>query len=375
MSFRRGDRWGLVCLGLVLVGVGPAAGQSKLKLETGKQIFEAGCAGCHGADGKGAPDTTVGFEKPETFPDFTKCDQTTPELDVDWRATITQGGHGRSFSPIMPSFSEMLTADQINKVIGYLRTFCKDSKWPRGEFNLPRPLVTEKAFPEDEFVMVTSINAHGAPGVSNNMIYEKRLSARNQLEIDIPTVFAHQDSGAWFGGVGDVSLGLKRVLLANFRTGSIWSVQGGAVLPTGNKARGFGSGVTTFEGFTSFAQLFPGNSFVQFQAGLEQPTHMQNVPRAAYWRTAVGKSFRQEQKMGRMWTPMVEWVASRDFRNGARVSWDVVPEFQVTLSRRQHVRFNVGVDIPATNTAGRNAQVVFYLLWDWFDGSLFEGWR
>ena len=29
-----------------------------------------------------------------------------------------------------------------------------------------------------------------------------------------------------------------------------------------------------------------------------------------------------------------------------------MPEFQVTLSKRQHVRFDVGLRIPATNTAG-----------------------
>ena len=96
-------RWNallLVCL------LAPAiSGQtSKLNLSTGKDIFRAACAGCHGPDGKGAPDTQVGFEKPETFPDFTRCDQTTPELDVDWKATIRDGGHGRGFSPIMPSF-------------------------------------------------------------------------------------------------------------------------------------------------------------------------------------------------------------------------------------------------------------------------------
>jgi len=28
-----------------------------------------------------------------------------------------------------------------------------------------------------------------------------------------------------------------------------------------------------------------------------------------------------------------------------------------------------------TNRSGRPTQVGFYLLWDWFDGSLFGGWR
>lgn len=345
-----------------------------LHLDTGKEIFDAGCAGCHGPDGKGMPDTTVGFDKPKTFPDFSACDQTTPELNVDWRATIMEGGHARGFSPIMPSFKEALTPEQVDKVVRYLRTFCKNDAWPRGEFNLPRPMVTEKAFPEDETVISTAINAHGAPGLTEHVIYEQRFGIKNQIEVDLPVSFNHQ-SHTWFGGIGDATLGVKRVLFSNLRSGSILSAQGSLIVPTGNKARGFGAGVTTFEAFASFAQILPAWSFVQVQAGTEQPTHPDQVPRAAYWRAALGKSFRENHGVGRMWTPMMEFVADRDFETGARTNWDVIPEFQVTLSQRQHVRADLGVRIPATNTEGRPVQIVFYLLWDWFDGPLTEGWR
>src|SRR6185369_11536888 len=123
-----------------------AQSEGAAKLTTGKEIFQAGCAGCHGGDGKGAPQSTVGFEKPDTFPDFTRCDQTTPEDDRAWRSVIRDGGPSRGFVQIMPSFSEALTPKQIDAVIGYLRGFCKESGWPRGELNLPRALATEKAF-------------------------------------------------------------------------------------------------------------------------------------------------------------------------------------------------------------------------------------
>ncbi len=81
----------------VLSGASVARGADPaLKLKTGKEIFEAACTACHGQDGKGMPDTTVVFQKPKTFPDFTRCDQTTPELDVDWYATIRDGGVGEA---------------------------------------------------------------------------------------------------------------------------------------------------------------------------------------------------------------------------------------------------------------------------------------
>lgn len=51
-----------------------------------------------------------------------------------------------------------------------------------------------------------------------------------------------------------------------------------------------------------------------------------------------------------------------------------IPQLQVTLSRRQHVLLNVGVRIPLTHTGARPTRVATYLLWDWFDGGLLEGW-
>jgi hypothetical protein len=346
---------------------------SRLNLTTGKEIFRAGCVGCHGPDGKGAPDTAVGFDKPKSFPDFTRCDQTTPELDVDWKATIRDGGPaGRGFSPIMPSFGEALTDHQIDLVIGYLRSLCTDKSWARGELNLPRPLITEKAFPESEAIITTSLNAQGAPGVSNTLVYEQQLSKRNQLEVAVPFGFTH-DTGRWLGGIGDIEFGLKRVLFSNSR--SILSAEGVLILTTGDKSKGLGNGVTEFEGFAAYGLLLPGQSFLQLQAGTQQPTNTLTAPQTVYWREAFGKSFRQGGGVGRLWTPMVEMVAERDLQTGAKTNWDIVPQFQVTLSRRQHVRFDAGVQIPATNTAGRSAQVVFYLLWDWFDGGLREGWK
>jgi mono/diheme cytochrome c family protein len=347
-----------------------------LQLNTGKQIYEAACVACHGPDGKGTPETIAGFQKPDSFPDFTRCDQTTPELNTDWKAVIIHGGQFRGFSQIMPSFGEALTDRQIDQVIHYLRGFCRSSGWPRGELNLPLALATEKAYPEDEEVVTGSLNVKGAPGTGYHIIHEQRLGERNQIEVDVPVEFARPERGLWYGGFGDVTLGLKRVLLAklNQNSGSIFSMQGGILLPAGNRAHGLGSGLTTFETFAAFGQLFPKYFFVQAQGGADLPFDTSKAPQGVFGRAAVGKGFGQNGGLGRLWSPMVEFVANRDLVRGAATDWDVVPEFQVTLSRRQHIRFNAGVSIPATNTAGRDPQLLFYVLWDWQDGKLTEGW-
>ena len=343
-------------------------------LRTGKEIYEAGCKACHGPGGKGTPQSIAGFERPDTFPDFTRCDQTAREMNQDWKAVIRDGGPGRGFSQIMPSFRDALTSEQMDMVIEYLRSLCRDPAWSRGELNLPRALVTEKAFPEDEAVLSTAVNAHGAPGVANQIVHEQRFGARNQIEVTVPITFENQDH-TWYGGFGDAALGWKRELFASLRSGSIMSVQGEVTFPTGNRSRGLGGGATVFETFAAYDQLLPRSTFLQFQAGGELPTGTSVLPRAVYWRSLAGKSFRQGGGLGRMWSPMVEFLADRDLETGAKTNWDLLPQMQVTLSKRQHIRANLGVRIPATNTAGRSVQVMFYLLWDWFDGKLTEGWR
>ena len=82
----------------------------------------------------------------------------------------------------------------------------------------------------------------------------------------------------------------------------------------------------------------------------------------------------QENGLGRLWSPMVELLADRELATGEKVNWDVLPQLQVTLSRRQHIRANIGVRFPVNNTGSRSTQLVFYLLWDWFDGGLRDGW-
>lgn len=361
---------------MVTATTGVLLGQGKVTSRTtGRDIFRATCVACHGADGKGAPDAARGFEPPPTFPDFTNCVATAREPDRFWSAIVHNGGPDRGFSQIMPSFREALTSEQIAQVIDYVRGFCREPAWPHGNLNLPRPLVTEKAFPEDEMVMDFAVNAEGDAGITDKVVYEKRLGARGQLDVSLPFRWQKPSPAKWRGGAGDLVTGYKHVVLSNLRTGSIVSLAGEAIWPTGNAARSLGKGVTVFESFASYGQVLPKNAFLQFQGGVELPTHTDDANRAVFWRTVVGKTVAPDRGLGRMWSPMVELLADRELATGERVNWDVAPQFQVTLSRRQHIRANFGVRLPVNNFGPRSTQILFYLLWDTFDGGVLDGWK
>ena len=78
---------------------------------SGKGIYQAACASCHGADGRGAPASLVGFSTP--LPDFSACDFAAREPDSDWVGIAYEGGPSRGFSEMMPAFQGVLTVDQI----------------------------------------------------------------------------------------------------------------------------------------------------------------------------------------------------------------------------------------------------------------------
>ena len=351
------------------------AATNGMKLDTGKEIFDSACIGCHGPGGKGQLDSIVGFEKPDTFPDFSDCNGSTREKIFDWRATIHGGGRQRGFSDIMPSWSDALSPEQIEKVIQYLRTLCSEPGWPVGELNFPKAIMTEKAFPEDEAVLSGAVSLEHPGSYTGELIYEKRIGMKGQLEFAAPYSFLQQSNNGWVGGIGDLVAGYKRVLVSSGKTGSILSAQGSIVLPTGNKSKGLGTGLTAFEVFGAFGQRLTTSSFVQIQSGAELPANpTAEVPKAAFFRTALGKTFAQDGGFGRAWTPMIEFVGDRDLVPGAKTNWDFVTEMQVTLNRRQHVRAAFGIQAPINNTDGRPVSAVFYVLWDWFDGGLKDGW-
>ncbi len=357
---------------------------SLLHLHGGKAIYDAACVACHGANGEGASPAATGFERPESFPHFNKCDETTPEFTRDYKASIRDGGPARGFSTIMPSFSGVLTSPQMDEVVSYLRTFCHEKGWPLGELNLPRALITEKAFPESETIFTTTANVKGAPGIGNELVYERILGESDQLEVAVPFGWSHRDDGGMTGGLGDIAIGDKHILYSRLRadpdrapyeaTGAILSVQGEVVLATGDQRRGLGAGEPSLGFFAMYDQLFPKQVFMQIQSGIDIPRHSEFGPRSAYVRTAIGKSISGDQGLGRLWSPMAEIIANHDLAPGATTDWDVIPEFQVTLNKRQHIRTAIGYRLPLNDTAGRPKQIIAYFLWDWFDGGLFEGW-
>jgi mono/diheme cytochrome c family protein len=357
--------------------VGPSHNTSRAEPPTtGRDLFLASCANCHGADGTGAAALQVGL--PIVPPDFTESRFASREPEADWAGIVTLGGPLRGFDRLMPAFGDALTREEIDRILMYVQTLYEEKSWPRGEFNLPLALGTEKAFPEDEVVLKTTIAKDDAGAVDHKLIYEKRFGSQTQIEVTVPFgwhegVEADAPTGDWTGGLGDVAIGLKRVLFHNLGMGTIVSFTFETILPTGDEYEGWGKGFTVFEPFVAYGQLLPLDAFLQVQTGVELPTNKDEAENEGLFRVAMGKTFNAGGEWGRAFSPMVEVLGARELEGGTAV-WDIMPELHFTLNQRQHIMANVGVRFPLTETEGRDPQLMFLLLWDWFDGGLFEGW-
>ncbi|MBN2195875.1 MAG: c-type cytochrome [Polyangiaceae bacterium] len=345
--------------------------------ESGEALFLQTCASCHGADGRGAPRSEVGFDLP--LPDFTDCSFGSREPHRDWLAVAHRGGPARGFDATMPSFEGARTDAELERIVAHVKSFCPERRWPQGELNLPRAQVTSKAYVEDEVVVAASAALEGPTDVAGKLIYGARLGARYQLEASLPFGFREVEpdepgvAGRWAEGAGDVGFGLKRVLVHSARSGSILTLATEVFLPTGDATDGYGRDTVMIEPFLSAGQIVAGTGFVQFQGGFELPIETHLAEREVFGRVAVGNSYRP-RPWGRAWSPMVELAASRALESGATTHWDFIPELQVSLSTRQHILANVGVRLPMTELDARPTELLFYLLWDWYDGGALEGW-
>ncbi len=343
---------------------------------TGEQVYIDACATCHGPDGRGQARSRVGFD--QSMPDFSDPDFASREREVDWRWITSRGGPTKGFSEIMPAFGKALTKDEILSVVHFIHTFSADRRWPRGEFNLPRPFFTGKAFPEDELVFQSSVD-EGGDSISGKIVYEQRFGPRHQWEVVVPFGWSRRQIApsdtamAWGSSFGDAVLAVKSALYHNLERGSILSGSAELIMPTGDERSGFGKGTFVLEPFLAFGQILPAAFFLQAQAGMEIPFNRSKAANEAFLRVALGRSIRFKP-WGRTWSPMVELLAAKELASGEKIVLDLVPQIQVTLNKRQHIFFNAGIRLPINERAGRSFTLLAYVIWDWFDGGFFEGW-
>lgn len=104
----------LACLMLA-----PLAGQAQ-DAAAGKEIYEQYCALCHGPQGKGDGSLSANLDpKPRDHTDGAYMNALT---DARLLTVVGEGGAAAGLSAIMPAWKNILSAEQIQDVVAFVRT-------------------------------------------------------------------------------------------------------------------------------------------------------------------------------------------------------------------------------------------------------------
>lgn len=292
------------------------------------EMWDAWCARCHAQDGSGKlaePTITV------VPMDFSDCSVTSPEPDADWEVAIAHGGPAVGLSSEMPAFGDSISAEQVRGFVAHIRGFCRDRRWPIGNMNLPRPIFTEKAFPENEFVLLPAVS-HDT--VEVEAIYERRIGKRGMWEVVLPITES---------GVDEVELAAKYVL--HVTDARILSGGVEVVVPTG-----------LIEPFLAAGTTIAGN-YLQAQAKFEIPARKEKADYAFVYNLYVG---RDTSIYPTTWTLGIEL-------NGENRELALTPQIRKGLTRTGALGASVGVQIPLNEREERSTRLVGYFLWEYLE--------
>ena len=327
--------------------------------EAGKSVYDANCAVCHGPTGRPDPQSPVVQGLGIVPADLTDPLFNSREPAGDWEMVVLHGGHALGLAEQMPAHAETLSAAQVGDVVTYVKSLVDTSAYPPGEMNLFLPIRTKKAFPEDEVVYHGRITEEGGEDTYKNVLeIEKRVGAAGQVILE----FVHEKD-AIRNELSEIEVGYKRALS--------WSdshVLSGAVVYAAPVDSGDSDG--ELQTYLAYGAALPGQWILQGSLRLKMPFDKMSDGAAEL----AGIVHYVHSDWPRRVFPALEVVAEQPFRSrNGDLAWAAMPQVRIGLTRGGHVALNLGVELPLSDQAWDRRYYVT-LLWDFADGSFFQGW-
>ncbi|MDJ0698571.1 MAG: cytochrome c [Woeseiaceae bacterium] len=329
-------------------------------LDTGSSIFETTCATCHGPTGRADENSPVVKALGVVPADFTDPLFNSREPAGDWEMVIEHGGHALGLSEKMPPHGSVLDEQQVRDVTAYAKSLVDTTGFPPGEMNLMLPIRTKKAYPEDEVVYngrFTPVDG-GDDEWKNVLEIEKRVGKAGQLILEL----VHESQGG-SGELTEIEAGYKQAL--SFSQEHVLSAAAILAIPV-DSSDSDGELQTYLAYGKILSDSWTLQSSVRFKfpfdkvsdgslewAGIVHYTHSP-WPRRAF--------------------PALEVVATAPYRSrNGDVEWTAMPQVRFGLTRGGHVALNLGVELPLSDQSW-DYRAYLTLLWDFADGSFFQGW-
>ena len=224
--------------------------------------------------------------------------------------------------------------------------------------NLMLPVRTKKAFPEDEVVYIGRYTDQDGDNTYKQVLeIEKRIGNAGQGILE----FVHESDGS-VSELAEIEVGYKHALL--FSRTHILS--GAAVLAMPVEAEGDGELQTYLAYGTRLSQSWIFQSSLRLKFPFEDASDGETE--------LAGIVHYVHTPWPRRVFPALEVVATRPFRSSnGDLEWAAMPQVRVGLTRGGHVALNLGVEMPLSDQSW-DRRYYLTLLWDFADGSFFQGW-
>ncbi len=213
--------------------------------QRGRSVFVEHCAACHGGDAKGRGE--LADELLVTPANLTDCRLTAEDPVEVLQGIIRYGGSYLGLSDEMPAWYDTLTDENIADVAQYVKSLCADPDWVPGELNFPRPLITGKAFPEQEGIVGTRLGQGDQDLTEVSGTMEYRLDGLTNVEIKTRFLSRNGATGPTVSSLGDTSLGVRRVVAFSAARRAIASIGLELGVPTGSESQGLGTDELVWE--------------------------------------------------------------------------------------------------------------------------------
>jgi mono/diheme cytochrome c family protein len=347
----------VACLGVVVY-----AAETRGLLDPllhGREIFEKNCIMCHGADARGTGQLAAAL--PVKPANLTDCKLTAEDPVEVLQGIIRHGGPYAGRSSVMPAFGTVLSSSDIADVARYVKSLCADPEWVPGELNFPRPLITGKAFPEQELIVGGRFGRNGKNVSEYLGILEYRVNGLTNIEVKSRALSINPNIGPTESGLGDTVLSVKRVVAFSPLYRALASAGMELTLPTGSDRRGLGSGGFVFEpnlrAGVDWKQLV-----VQVAGAFVIPDGSSNSNSQAKLDVAIGRYFFPDPRL--QITPMIE------FNTTTRLSGPSYGETKSAILPQVRVKWlvwalGVGVQAPITDARDFEIRPLFDLVYEY----------
>ncbi|MFZ2235746.1 MAG: cytochrome c [Dokdonella sp.] len=353
-----------ICLLLYSSTAASAAGEYLLR---GEAVFSTHCASCHGSSGKPDPDSPLVKALGVVPADFDDKLFNSREPVSAWKTVVTHGGPALGFSEMMPAFGGTLSEADIDAVLAYIKTdLGGEHDYPDGDLNLYLPLRTKKVFPEDEWVWKQRYSGQdGDDAWKSTLEYEFRIGKRAQGIMEV----THETKGSR-SEFGHLEPGFKYVFSHDRRAGFILAGAAQVAVPLNRDAH------WEFLPYIAVGKIINDDFTFQGSARLKLDLEQSDNSSAEL----AGVVHWTHTNWPRNIFPALEVVAEVPFERGTgaarkdAVQISVLPQARIGLNKRGNIALNVGVELPVNDTGRYDWRGYIYLIWDFADGGLFEGW-